>query len=97
MCRLHNTSGISLCLCIERAAILFFKLMSSCHKNDQESKILVAECLGELGAVDPGRLVGITYMPFPLHLSNGSALPWVNAMFSTSLLNTGMLGTRHTV
>ena len=75
MCRLHNTSGISLCRCIERAAILFFKLMSSCHKNDQESKILVAECLGELGAVDPGRLVEITYMTFPLHLSNWSALP----------------------
>ena len=31
--------------------------MSSCHKNDSEAKVLVAECLGELGAVDPGRLV----------------------------------------
>ncbi|XP_015779599.1 PREDICTED: serine/threonine-protein kinase ATR-like, partial [Acropora digitifera] len=38
-------------------------LMSSCHKNDQESKILVAECLGELGAVDPGRLDKLTHDP----------------------------------
>ena len=29
--------------------------MSSCHKNDSQAKVLVAECLGELGAVDPGR------------------------------------------
>ena len=31
--------------------------MSSCRVTDAEVKILVAECLGELGAVDPGRLV----------------------------------------
>ena len=29
--------------------------MSSCRVTDSEAKILVAECLGELGAVDPGR------------------------------------------
>ena len=57
-------SGISICRCTEQATIFFFKLMSSCHKNDQESKILVAECLGELGAVDPGRLVYITFHDF---------------------------------
>ncbi|XP_068737355.1 serine/threonine-protein kinase ATR-like isoform X2 [Montipora capricornis] len=38
-------------------------LMSSCHKNDPESKVLVAECLGELGAVDPGRLDKLTHDP----------------------------------
>lgn len=37
--------------------LFFLKLMSSCHKHDTESKVLVAECLGELGAVDPGRSV----------------------------------------
>ena len=35
------------------------QLMSSCRVTDAEVKILVAECLGELGAVDPGRLVYI--------------------------------------
>ena len=33
------------------------QLMSSCRVTDAEAKILVAECLGELGAVDPGRSV----------------------------------------
>ena len=40
---------------------LFLKLMSSCHKHDTESKVLVAECLGELGAVDPGRSVHLEF------------------------------------
>ncbi|XP_022800792.1 serine/threonine-protein kinase ATR-like [Stylophora pistillata] len=38
-------------------------LMSSCRVTDAEVKILVAECLGELGAVDPGRLDKLTHDP----------------------------------
>ena len=43
--------------------------MSSCHKHDTESKVLVAECLGELGAVDPGRSVH-TYIHNLCFISN---------------------------
>ena len=34
---------------------LISKLISGCRESDPEAKVLFGECLGELGAVDPGR------------------------------------------
>lgn len=48
--------------------------MSSCHKNDSEAKVLVAECLGELGAVDPGRSVFLSILSMRLYHNHGIVL-----------------------
>ncbi|KAK3744393.1 hypothetical protein QZH41_012155, partial [Actinostola sp. cb2023] len=48
-------SVVSTLTLLNYCAMCYDRLISRCRETDPESKILVAECLGELGAVDPGR------------------------------------------
>lgn len=43
---------------------LIFQLLSSLRGADVELRVLYGKCLGELGAIDPGKYV----CTFPLHL-----------------------------
>lgn len=37
--------------------VVNLQLLNSCRETDPATRILFGECLGEIGAIDPGRLV----------------------------------------
>ena len=57
---LRGTSAI-MCICVFHSFLL--QLLQGCRTASTDERVLFGECLGDLGAIDPGRLPPLTLAP----------------------------------